>query len=701
MIDKKTKEPFINVWFGNFYRPAFDDKEFVKETVKNLRDMGFNGIQLDSKAWEDFRERFSGGEASEYVAQQEFIMEQCRKNGISHNFLALYLCADNLYPNIRFSPPIFGESVTTADGSDGRWYKYWSDKAKDSMTEHIRGLFENYTNGISEVEINGRAVMPTCTMWDPIVAPSFDEDGRRRYIAWLKNMYTDIAALNRAYGSEYSSFDELQKEDYWYSCRYPQSPLYTKAELDAHSPKALIWADNMKWRIYELCEYFKDMQKRIHSIDDRIFTMPDMAQWSYFLNVDAAQLSDVGLADLWDTSNRGIDLYKTAKHVDCCSFITVPITPLGDPDAYVVSAQHSMLRAMNKGREFAGGIYWGRFLYNDIYEFLTPCEIMGSIAASGASGCTAYGVCGLDDGGVLHRMNDGFNRSLKTANEWFKKIVPRLEGLPAAETAILFPSAMSAYEPMGVDGNKERRYDLLGWYRMCCDGGYGVDIIDIDMIRGGELGNYKALIIPENDCYFMDDNSDAEKIIREWASSGGIIIASPMDRLTENCFGIAGIPHESSAFLYGEKGLAQSDVFCSYSGEIIAEYLTDGAGAVVKNIFGKGAVYSFGFAYGFCRSAKIAPHVPLSEKNNELYPVPLMKKNILFDILESHGVRRCVLRGTDIETAEFDNCIIAVNHSPHPVELKYDGEIIYQYPVNDTLLMPKSAAAIFKPDSKR
>lgn len=695
MIDKRTGKPFINVWFGNFYRPAYDDKEFTDRAIAQLADMGFNGIQLDSKAWEDFRERFSGGEASQYVAQQEYMMEVCKRNGISHNFLALYLCADNLYPNIRFSPPIFGESVTNPDGTDGRWYKYWSEKAKSSMIEHVKGLFANYSDGISVAEHDGREVMPTCTMWDPIVAPSFDEEGRERYISWLKSNYKSIDKLNKAYKTSYKGFDELKAEDYWYSCAYPKSPLYTKAELEERNPKAIMWADNMKWRIYEFCEYFRDMQKRIHALDERIYTMPDMAQWSYFLNVDATQLSNVGLADLWDTSNRGIDLYKVSPYVDCCHFITVPITPYGDPDAYVTSCQHSMMRAMNKGREFLGGIYFGRFLYNDIYEFLTPCEIVGSIVASGASGYNAYGMCGLDDGGVLHRMSDGFNASLKTANEWAAEVIPKIKGKHKSPVAILFPSAMSAYEPMGVDGNKERRYDLLGWYKMCQNGGYGCDVIDIGMIAEGGLAEYSALIIPENDCYFMDDNSIAEEKIKEWVNGGGILINSPMDEIVKNCFGIEGKPHAPGAFMYTEKGLAQSDVFCTYEGEKIAEYLDDGKNAAVKNQIGKGCVYSFGFAYGYCESAKIAPHVPLSQKNNELYPVPMMKDNILFDILSENGIERSEIHGRDLEVAEFDNCIIAVNHSSHPIRLDIDGEKIFQYNIDGKTVLPRSAVAVF------
>lgn len=695
MLEKNTNEPFINIWFGNFYKPAFDDKEFVRDGIKMLKELGFNGIQLDSKAWEDFDQRFKGAEASDYVAQQEYMMRCCRENNIGYNFMALYLCADNLYPNIRFSPPIFGESVTNADGSDGRWYKYWSDKAKDSMITHLRGLFKTYGDGVTRAEINGREVMPTCTMWDPIVAPSFDEEGRERYLNWLEESYGTIDALNAAYKTGFSDFRELRKEDYWYDLKY--SSLYTKKELEERSPKAIMWADNMKWRARELVLYFKDMNERIHEINPRIYTMPDMAQWSYFLNIDASELSEVGLSDLWDTSNRGLDIYKLAKYTDCCNFTAVPITPYGDADAYVLSAQHAMMRAMNKGREFLGGVYYGRFLYNDIYEFLTPAEIIGAIVASGAKGYSSYGMCGLDDGGVMHRMDEGFKDSLSKGNEWAKRVIPLIKGERKCPAAILFPSAMSAYEPMGVEGNKERRYDLLGYYKMCADAGFGCDIISIDMIAEGALEDYRALIIPENDCYFLDDNSEAEKYVREWVLSGGIIIHSPDDELVKNCFGIEAVPHDKEPFEYGEKGLPQSDVFRSYEGETVAAYLSNGKNAAAKNNIGMGAVYSMGFAYGYSYSAKIAPHVPLSQKNNELYPVPLMKRNIVADILENEGIERSAVYGKNIETAEFENCVIIVNHTSHPIEIKERGEKIFQYPINDTLLIPRSAAAVIRP----
>jgi hypothetical protein len=511
MIEKNNKEPYINIWFGNFYKPAFDDKNFIEKNIKLIKKLGFNSIMLDSKAWQDFRDRFNGLPASQYVEMQEFMQKVAKENNISHQFLALYLNGDNLYPYIRFSPPIYGESIITAKGIDGKWYRYWSDKAKQSMTEHVSGLMKMYSKNYTTVEINGEEKLPLCSMWDPIVAPSFDDDGKQRYLNWLKKQYkNNIEFFNKAYGTSFSDFNALTKEDYWFECAYPDKKTYSLESLKKMLPECIMWTDNIKWKIEELCLYFEDMEKRLHHINKKFYLCPNMAQWGYFLNIDGSMLSNVGFSNLWDTAMRGIDIYKLSKYVDSCHFITVPVTPFGDADAYVVSCQHSMMRVMNSNKGFIGGIYWGRFLYNNIYETLTPCEIVGSIVASGAKAYSSYGICGLDDGGLLDRMDDYFLSSLETANNWMKKIVPLIKDKKGPKIAILFPSAMAAFEPMYIEGNKERRMDLLGWYKSCCDSGYQADIIDIDSINNEILKNYKILIIPANDCYSLQTNKKAE-----------------------------------------------------------------------------------------------------------------------------------------------------------------------------------------------
>ena len=92
--EKKSGAPYLNVWFGNFYRPAYDDQAFVAEGMELLKKLGFNSVLLDSKDWEDFRERYEGKPASQYVGMQEFMMEQIKKQGMSHTFLAILLMCD-------------------------------------------------------------------------------------------------------------------------------------------------------------------------------------------------------------------------------------------------------------------------------------------------------------------------------------------------------------------------------------------------------------------------------------------------------------------------------------------------------------------------------------------------------------------------------------------------------------------------------
>ena len=103
-----------------------------------------------------------------------------------------------------------------------------------------------------------------------------------------------------------------------------------------------------------------------------------------------------------------------------------------------------------------------------------------------------------------------------------------------------------------------------------------------------------------------------------------------------------------------------------------------------------------GFAYGYSYCAKIAPHVPLSQKNNELYPIPMMQRNMVDDILSSAGIERCPVYGRNIETAVFEDCMIVVNHTSNPFELDIDGEKLFQYETDGRLLMPRSAVYIRK-----
>lgn len=715
ITDKATGKPYINVIFGNFYSPAYDDETFIDETMGMIKDLGFNSVMFDTKAWEDFKERYDTGALSQYVKMQEYMGKSALEHGLTYNFLLLYLNGDNLYPHIRFSPPIFGEETVMADGMPGKWYKYWSKAARNSMKEHVERIMERYGEGCARCEVSekdsagglqdkeaAREVIPVCSMWDPIVAPSFDVEGKKRYIDYLKKRYHhNISEFNKKYELNLTDFAELQPEDYWYTLKYSEEDFYTEKDVKQQTQKFMIWCDNARWKMEELVMYFKEMQVCLKEKNPNLFLCPDMTQWGYFLNIYGRIQCDHDndFSELWDTAMRGIDIYALAPYVDSCHFITVPTTPDGYPDAYVTSCQHSMMRVMNEGKTFIGGTYWGRFIYNDLYAQLTPAEIIGTMTACGIDGYTCYGMNGLDDGGVLNRMEDSFLESLQTGNNWCGEILAMRKGERKKEIAILFPSEMAHYEPYEVGDNKIRRLDLLGWYKICCDLGYQTDVISCHEIEKGAAESYKIIIVPSNDCYAAEEHEAVEQKLKIWVRQGGVLLHGPKDLLAEKCFGIFGKACKKMPYRYGKVIIPQGTAFEKFQdGESIADYVDGGGICVAKHTLESGAIYSFGIQMGASYAAKNIPHVPYEQNNKEMYPIIQSKSTLVRDILNRYVLPAGRIAERGIETGVFDNGMVIVNHrsTPYVLPERYAAEC-YQYPGMGRkedgrgILMPHSA----------
>lgn len=708
MISTTDNRPYINVIFGNFYCPAYDNEAFIDETMKLIQGLGFNSVMFDTKAWEDFKDRYETGALSQYVKMQEYMGRSAHAHGLAYNFLLLYMNGDNLYPHIRFSPPIYGEETVYADGRPGKWYKYWSQSARKSMKEHVERILELYGEGCERCLVTREGVteevIPVCSMWDPIVAGSFDKEGIQRYINFLKELYEgDIEKLNRAYGIRAGCFEEISPEEYWFALRYKDHVMdsseevnlkgdclfYTEDDVRNCTPRFLLYRDNALWKAKELTLYFEAMNQALKEKNPQLFLCPDMAQWGYFLNIYGRQQMDGDneFSDLWDTSMRGIDLYVLSPYVDSCHFITVPVTPDGYPDAYVVSCQHSMMRIMNEGKPLIGGIYWGRYIYNDIYAQLTPAEMIGTMTACGMDGYTCYGMNGLDDGGLLNRMEKDFLDSLAAGNRWCAQVIQQRKGARKKEIALLFPTEMALFEPYEVGNNKIRRLDLLGWYRLCCDLGYQVDVISSYEIEKGMLSDYKVLIAAANDCYHTMEKHESEEKIKAWVKEGGVFLHGPNDMLAKACFQITGEPCEKMPYRHGKTIIPQGESFCRYhGGRMISDYV-DGSCCVAEytDEAWKGRVFSFGVEIGASYAAKNIPHVPYEQGNKEMYPLIQSKTTLVKEILEGYITPAGNICERGIETGVFDNGMVIVNHRSTTYELpeKYEVEH-YQMPVART-----------------
>ena len=65
------------------------------------------------------------------------------------------------------------------------------------MKDHVDRIMESYGKGCQRcITEEGKEVLPVCSMWDPVVAVSFDEEGQNRYRSYLKEFYhNDIRGL--------------------------------------------------------------------------------------------------------------------------------------------------------------------------------------------------------------------------------------------------------------------------------------------------------------------------------------------------------------------------------------------------------------------------------------------------------------------------------------------------------------------------
>ncbi|HEY1719173.1 MAG TPA: hypothetical protein VGH42_12895 [Verrucomicrobiae bacterium] len=677
-----TNTPMISIWFGNFFEPFYSDREAVRRGIAEVAALGFNTINLDSKPWEDFFARYRGEPASQYVGMQEFMMAEMAKHNLDYTMLALYLCGDNLYPTIRDVPPVRGEEPTLPNGQPMGTYKYWSPRAQETMVEHVRGLLKLYGKGMRRNEA-GKIIMQT--MFEPIPKPSFDAEGKQHYFAWLEKKYGgEIQKLNSRYGLAAKSFSELKPNEYWLrpdelnwvDCSRPTADDFAKRTPDFNR-----WIDNQTYLAEVLDDYLATMKKHWRELEPNLFIEPVLHQWGYFFNPPGQTM--------WQTGQRALDAYRCAPHVDGALFIASPLNAENRADAMALSVEASIMRCANIGRKFTGGLYLGRHVNGDIYRVVPPAEAIGTLVANGASALHTYGYSGLDDGGVLFRMDDMFKDSLREGNRWAAEVIPLLDQPRAKEVALLFPAEMSLYEPLEVDTDGRHRMDLLGWYSQFTDLGWHVNILHPTQIAAGALADYKHLVVPYNSlygvaedlvgqasslpeqagCLFHYDNATLESAVKKFVADGGTIFHGPHCELAKRALGIEEETIAFDCIKWQEEVIPHGWSTVAFrSGKALGKYIQSGKNAVAQTEIGKGKVFSFGFQYGHSYSRRTMPIVPSQYGKREMHPVVLLKETPIAALVgASPQAPIAPIKG--VEFARFGNKFIIVNHRSSPVDI--------------------------------
>ncbi len=655
----------LGIWFGNFFEPFFSNRDAVRRGIAEVASLGFNSLNLDSKPWEDFFARYRGEPASPYVGMQEFMMAEAARHGMDYTHLALYLCGDNLYPTIRDVPSVRGEESVLPNGQLMGTYKYWSPLAQQSMVDHVAGLLKLYGAGMHR-RPDGRIVIQT--MFDPIPKPSFDVEGKKKYLTWLAQRYGgDIARVNARYGTTAATFAELTPEHYWLcpakldwvGCAIPNADDFARRTPDFNR-----WIDNQTWLAEVMEEYFATMKARWRALEPALHIEPVLHQWGYFFNPPEQPY--------WPTAKRALDVYRLAPHVDGVLYITSPLNAENRPDAMAVSVEASILRVANVGRPFTAGLYLGRHVNGDIYRTVPPAEALATLVAAGAGGLHAYGYSGLDDGGVLFRMDQVFKDSLRDGLRWSKEIMPQLDQPRAKEVAILFPREMSLYEPLPVDTEGRHRMDLLGWYTQFTDLGWHVDIVHPDQVRADALSDYRHLVVPCNSLYDLGSPAEQESLeaaLRKFVVAGGTVLHGPACQLAQAAFGLGETPELFDCIRWHEEVIPHGWSTVAYArGTAIGTYLQSGRTAIAETNVGAGRVLSFGFEYGYAYSRLTMPIVPPNYGKREMHPIVLLKETPVASLIGASPLAPISpIKG--VEFARFGSRLVVVNHRASPVNL--------------------------------
>jgi hypothetical protein len=355
--------------------------------------------------------------------------------------------------------------------------------------------------------------------------------------------------------------------------------------------------------------------------------------------------------------------------VDSVLFIAAPLNAENRADAMALSVEGSIMRNANSHRPFTAGLYLGRHVNGDIYRVVPPAESIGTHVANGAKGLHIYGYSGLDDGGVMSRMDELFKDSLRAGNRWAAEVIPLLDAPRAKEVALLFPAEMSLYEPFEVDTEGQHRMDLLGWYEQFVDLRFHVDILHPTQIAAGALTDYKHLVVPHNSLYDLGDNSLLEAAVRKFVTGGGTVFHGPHCELARRALGIEEEAIAFDCIQWHEEIIPHGWSTVAFrGGKMLGNYIQSGKTAIAQTEIGMGKIFSFGFQYGHSYSRRTMPIVPPQYGKREMHPVVLLKETPVATLAGNSPLAPIApIKG--VEFARFGKHLVIVNHRSSPVDI--------------------------------
>lgn len=731
-ISGNIRPPNLILHVHLLWEPWRSEAAAIDQMAEEIREMGFNGLNIEAKPWEEFFQYDQDRESCFYLDAVLRTLDACRREGLQHSWMGFWAYGENL--DLLGISPLhirMGETCTIpehlrpGDILAERYYKAWSAKMVNTLAEHHAGLAANFPGKAAQLVPDMPSTLVTgCEL---SIRPSFDEEGMARYRTWLAKHYEhDIEAFNEAYEVSFSSFDEINPEVYWSNYAGEKRPHVPwrhwhpdATEFLAGGPVLQRWVDNQQWRADESEAFAQSLSQAYRQQASDVGFWLWCNQWKqFFQDKDAAY---------WWHCDKGTDPWRMRQHLPEVGFITSPSDCYHRSSASALSAELAIARSVNRFEPFHAGLYLGRHILGDVYTQVTPAEAIATCLASGATrGLLAYGYNGLDDGGCLAQMPWAFRRSVRSGLDWFAHLQPHLKGELERQVAIVFPLATMLLEPVdSLEAERQlspaeshkltrrrpvepvadflgHRQDVLGWYRALKDAQYAVDFLHPNQIADGELSRYKAVILPWCPAYQWMRHPTMEAALNRWVEEGGLLICGPDESMLPLALRTEQAIEESDLIEFeGEWLMADGSQVASFPQLDPWATYRSGRVAIGSQAVGAGQVVRCGFHLGDAYEEPWLEQVAVGG-HDSFFPVHLLRHSILGRLLIDFQVAPLWQGGgqdawRDIELFRWSEGWIAINHSNHPWPLPPGWKpttTLLDANASSDLLLPHDAAWI-------
>lgn len=203
-------EPLVCVYyFTHWWEPWKSDDDAIRADLHRLRAMGFNTLLLDHE-W------------SQAIDGNWRLLDRANRLAKECGMSVVPWLSPKTWSDIspgdrqRLAREWFGVDVKYGTEQDGKPAAplIYDESILTAGTKYALMYLDRYLSGpILRVEWNGK-LRPVISLsvesaWDG----SFDDATNARFRAWLKRRYRGIGAVNKAWGSAYSAFADIQPRD--------------------------------------------------------------------------------------------------------------------------------------------------------------------------------------------------------------------------------------------------------------------------------------------------------------------------------------------------------------------------------------------------------------------------------------------------------------------------------------------------------